>query len=184
MNRTRRIIGLPDPSGTYIWLFALLVGVSLGAKPATALTPEDDACHLLSPDEVSKVLGVAVDPGVHPLGADHRLCYWREPGKDGVPARGVNLTLLDAGSFETGKHHSSRTAVVPENGIGDEAYYVRALRLPISLVVRKGDLYIRVMARTTEGAGSARGIPDPEIEEANRTADLAIAKRVLEKRGS
>ena len=128
-------------------LASLLIVVGGLHGQVKAAAPRD-ACSLLSHAQVSAALGIEVDPGVRPVDTDPLACNWREHGKPTGLARNVILYVYDAQKFETGKTRVARTPSALQGGIGDDAYWFRPGRLPITLTVKKGDSYFRLMARS------------------------------------
>ncbi len=129
-----------------------------------------DACSVLTQAQVAAALGVQVDPGQRPVQSDPLSCNWRERGKPTGPARNVIVYILDAQKFEAGKARVARTPSALESGIGDDAYYFRPGRLPVTLTVKKGDAYFRIMTRSD--------VTNP-ADDQNRAIDKALALDIL-----
>jgi hypothetical protein len=123
----------------------IMVGGLYGQVQAAALR---DACSLLSQAQVAAALGAEVDPGVRPVESDPLSCNWREHGKPTGPARNVILYIYDAQKFDSGKTRVAHMPSAMQSGIGDDAYWFRPGRLPITLTVKKGDAYFRLMTRS------------------------------------
>lgn len=159
-------------SGTYCFSAAVEAG-----SPHDAAAPHD-ACALLTQAQVSAALGIAVDPGRRPVAEDPLFCNWRESGKPVGPGRNVMVNILNAQEFEKAKKLVPGNPKTPEPGIGDEAYFYGAGNFAASLIVRKGAVYFRVVARpniSPAGAG-ANAAPDQD-----KTADKALALEILKK---
>jgi len=137
--------------------------------PARAANPHD-ACSLLSQSQVSAAMGLAVDPGRRPVESDPLSCNWREQGRPEGRARNVVLYVIDAGKFDSEKVRVSKTGGAQQSGIGDEAYYFRPGRLPLTLTVKKGDVYFRIMARSNA---------DHPSDEQDKAVDKALALDIL-----
>jgi hypothetical protein len=159
---------------------AALLGfcATVGGPPAWAKVAPNDACSLLTQTQVSAALGIGVDPGQHPVAADLTFCNWREHGKPEGPARNVIVTLIDASKFEKEK----KTLVpgptkTPEHDIGEEAYYYKAGRFPFNLIVKKGDVYFRIMARSNAVISER----SPATDDQDKSIDRALALEVLKK---
>jgi len=145
---------------------------------AVAATVPADACALLTQSQVSVALGIGVDPGRRPVATDPLFCNWREQGKPEGSARNVIVTLIDAARFEHEKKSLVRSATnTPEHDIGDEAYYYKAGRFPFNLIVKKGDVYFQVMARSN-ATPSERS---PATDDQDKKIDRALALEILKK---
>jgi hypothetical protein len=125
----------------------VLVTTCASLALAQAAVP-NDACGLLNQAQVSAALGVDVEAGQHPVQSDRMSCNWREHGKPEGPARNVIVYILDAQKFEAGKTRVAHTPSALQSGLGDDAYYFRPGRLPVTLTVKKGDFYFRIMTRS------------------------------------
>lgn len=115
---------------------------STPSTPSTPSTipsaPVTDSCALLTPNEVSDVVGVPIDPGKHVLRSSAIMCSWSQTGTNGESATKLiaNFTSLD--SFTKEKTPTNpRVTATPATGIGDDAFYVTT-EFGISLYTRKG----------------------------------------------
>ena len=98
-----------------------------------------DPCSLLTPAQVSAVLGVTVGAG-KPVAT--KLCDWTTPGQPaGSTAKKVTVTLQDARAFAYAQmpvgHGVTKTSV---SGIGDDAVYGTTPGYATVLTVKKGDV--------------------------------------------
>ena len=97
--------------------------------------PASDPCSLLTPAQVSAVLGVDVEAG-HRIAA--KACEWSAPGQPTPNAKKVTVNVQDARAFEYAKmpvgHGITKT---PASGIGDDAVYSTTPSLGPVLTVKK-----------------------------------------------
>jgi hypothetical protein len=142
--------------------------VTLGATMAQA-APPTDACSLLTPAQVSAVLGVKVGAGTS-LG-NSKLCHWGAASvmAKGTTKKGVMLTLQDPMAFTYAKMPVGHGIVkVPVSGIGDDAVYGTTPGYPTVLTVKKGNVVFVV---------HVNGFPDDQIKAKEKT----LAKDILAK---
>lgn len=104
-----------------VGFFVFTVGT---ARPANA-APPTNACSLLTPAQVSAVLGVPVAGKA--LGPN--ACIWVQTGvKPGSAKRRVNLILLGmpgySGGYAVAKTPNALTTATHVSGLGDDAYYL------------------------------------------------------------
>jgi hypothetical protein len=104
-----------------------------------------NACLMLTRQQITDVLGVAVDAGEH-VGPGNALCSWGEPGDPTHEGKHVLLTLYRAVGkispverFENGKMPIGGIQKTPLRGIGDDAYYIDTPGFGLGLNVRKGN---------------------------------------------
>jgi hypothetical protein len=125
-----------------------------------------NACSLLTPDQVSAVLGVTVGEGKSVV---PKVCQWSVSGQ----SKKVLLTLLDERAFAYAKmpvgHGITKT---PVGGIGDEALYGTTPRVATTLSVRKGK-----SAFTVRVAGFDETKDIDQIKEKEKT----LAEEILSK---
>ena len=97
--------------------------VTRAAALATAMpSAATDACALLTAAEVSTALGVTSLAGRHPFEGT-TTCIWSDDPTASINNRRVTLTVISTASFDGAKSRgSSRVAIVPVSGIGDDAY--------------------------------------------------------------
>lgn len=127
-----------------VWVIGVLcLFAACGSRVAYG-APPSDPCSLLTPEQVSAVLGVQVGPGKR---LASKLCDWRPAGEQrGMKAKSVMITLLDANGFVATKTQLNVQGItkVPVSGIGDEAVYGTTSGLGSTLSVKKGDFYFVV----------------------------------------
>jgi hypothetical protein len=112
----------------------LLALCTAGPVHATAPT---DACSLLTPAQVSAVLGITVKPG-HSVPGDATVCDWPLASLAKMMARDtkeVEVKILDAQSWAL--ITPAANAAAPLKGVGDYAVYLGDADL-VSLYVKKG----------------------------------------------
>ena len=139
---------------------------------ATA-APPTDACALLSRPQIATALGVEVDAGKHIIGAGD--CRWTEPGKAaGADVVLLQINLMTAQAFETGKTPISGWNKMPETGIGDDAYMTEngKVTFPISpaLAVKRNSVFFVIIAK----------VPKASFEQ-TKAIEKAVALKILEK---
>lgn len=98
----------------------------------------DDACALLSEEQVSAAIEVKTLPGQHLLPVSTRQCIWSEDPKPNTDHRRVTLNITTVRSFTIGKSNPGLT-IEPVTGVGDDAYYIIFRADAPTLVVRKGE---------------------------------------------
>jgi hypothetical protein len=108
------------------------------ATAASAHIPITDSCAVLTPKEISAVLGVPVDPGSHTLVGSNILCNWSETGATDGHAERLTLHFISIDAFNGEKIAAGDIRVTPAPGIGDDAIFVTT-RLGLSLLLRKGN---------------------------------------------
>jgi hypothetical protein len=144
--------------------------------PASAADSEvaAGACALLTQVQVSNALGLKVAAGVRPVESDPSVCNWREEGKPTGPGRNVLLTVIDARGFDEGKSKVSGTPQRPGLSLGDDAFFQKLGRFPVTLFLKKGTQYFRIMARTqaTAPTGTETAVEADQAVEQKIAADL------------
>jgi hypothetical protein len=119
-----------------IFVAAVSVVSLLGAPIACAAPP--NPCSLLTPAQVSAVLGVNVGDGQNRAST---LCEWSVPGPSVPGAKKVTVTTQDPRAFESAKMQvGGGITKTPVSGIGDEAVYGTTPKLAAVLTVKKGDV--------------------------------------------
>lgn len=124
-------------------LLAVLIACA-ATDPAFAAVPNGDACALLTPTQVSAVIGVPVGAGSYLTPTIKTTCTWRST----APGGGwVTLVLQDVGGFEDGKQLGSmgikNMSVTSLRGVGDDAYYL-AVGGQVGLIVKKGNAAFKI----------------------------------------
>jgi hypothetical protein len=126
-------------------VFALLTAavlLSCCRSPTPPAAPTTDACAVLTPSEISAVIGVPIDPGKHNIASSTIMCSWFMTGVTGEAAVKIVLNFTSLASFEREKNAKSPHIILtPTSGIGDEAFYVTT-EFGTSLYVKKGSTAI------------------------------------------
>jgi hypothetical protein len=133
----------------------LIVGAT---APSATAAPPGDACSLLTPAQVSAVLGVSMGAGSYVTPQNLKTCTWTAPGgTKGV--KYVTLSLQPADSYEAGKklmaqaktmmkvekgQDADQLANASASGIGDDAYYTSMGSNYTGLMVKKGNVAFKV----------------------------------------
>jgi hypothetical protein len=123
-------------------IILLLSGCHSTPTPAvTAVDPTAPvtaSCAVLTPAEISEVLGISIDPGKNIPPSSTTMCSWSQTGVTGEAATKFVLSFATPNYFQKEKTPTNpRVVASPATGIGDEAYYVTS-EFGISLFVRKG----------------------------------------------
>jgi hypothetical protein len=111
---------------------------------ACAATPPADACSLFTASQVSRVLGVIVTDGQHPISSSLLLCGWAPPGGAQIDGKKLTVNLMTARAFEVGKTHAHGVVRTAVSGVGDDAYFAAAGSLGTSLCIKTGGTYVRI----------------------------------------
>jgi hypothetical protein len=106
-----------------------------------AAEPLTDSCAVLTPAEISAVLGVPIDPGHHTIAFSTNMCDWRQTGAPATADPKLVLNFSSLESFNSEKAASEGARLTPAPGIGDEAFYVTT-EFGTSLLIRKGKMSI------------------------------------------
>jgi len=151
-----------------IWAAAFVFAAS--CAPVACAAPPTDACSLLTPAQVSAVLGLKVGAGT-PLPGNSKPCHW---GAAVVMAKGtkkgVMLTLQDPLAFTYAKMPAGHGIVkVPVSGIGDDAVYGTTPGYPTVLTVKKGNVVFVV---------HVNGFPDDQIKAKEKTLALDVVAKL------
>jgi len=105
--------------------FGILGVLTLGNGRAAPAAPPANACSLLTPAQVSLVLGVpAASKALGP-----KACTWVQTGvKPGSPRRRVDVVILIMLGYTQGyavaKMQNAATSATHVSGLGDDAYYL------------------------------------------------------------
>jgi hypothetical protein len=134
----------------------------------TATTPVTDACQVLTPSEISSVLGVPIDPGQHIPKASTIMCGWAKTGVVGDSIVILNFTKPDY--FEKERDPQPRITMTPAPGIADDAYYITS-QFGTSLIIKKGSTIISFAIRD-------KSIPSVQLMEKERALGLKAAARL------
>jgi hypothetical protein len=154
---------------------ALLACAIFGAHPAFA-TPPTDACSLLTPAQVSAVLGVSVGAGEKILPTTTAMCGWEVPGDKGIGRKRVVLNIYtQMGSrtptqrFNTAKTPIQGITKVPVSGVGDDAIFATTPGFGTGLIFRKGDAAFDLRVY---------GFPLDQIETKEKTLALDVLAKL------
>jgi hypothetical protein len=118
----------------------------LASAPIVQAAPPTDACSLLTPAEVSAVLGVSVGAGEKVSPTSTAICGWQVPGEKRMDRKRVVLSIYtQMGSrtpvqrFEAAKTPIQGITKEPVSGVGDDAIFATTPGLGSGLIFRKGD---------------------------------------------
>jgi len=151
---------------------------ALAVTATASVAAPTDACAILTPAEVSAILGVPVGPGEPMMPTVRTVCTFNETGS---ASRWVNAQIIitDAKTFARNKTPVEHVIKAPEPGIGDEAYWSEYQQMVPQLYVRKGSAYFMISARTGSPGSAAAGKNDTEGEKAaTRKLAAAILKKL------
>jgi hypothetical protein len=150
------------------WLVAAgLLASAAVAAPGTLVT--GDACTLLTPQQVSAILGIPVGAGEHIVPDSRTSCGWMGPGGASIGSKKIVLSLMTARSFETGKTPVKGVTESLAPGIGDEAYFVSMPPFGTALSVKKGATYLQLRIA---------GFPAGQVRNLERELALKLLDRV------
>ncbi len=137
---------------------AALIGLNVTTWCANAAPPED-ACALLTADQVSRAVRASVGNGTYVTPTFKKTCTWTAPGKI------VTLSFQSLEAYDAGKHTRLATSA---SGIGEDAYFL-GVGNTVGLLVKKGNVAFKVAVYAK--------IPPEE----NRAMEKALAEQVLSK---
>ncbi len=164
-------------SKTSLGAIILAVLIVAAAAPSATAAPPTDACPLLTPAEISAIVGVTVGAGSHMTPTSVKSCVWAPPGGPTKDFANVVLVLESAASWQSAKAMLQAVAnsqgkggitMTPASGVGDDALY-SSVGNYTKLIVKKGDVVFQVVIYS--------GIP---IEK-KRDMEKALASKVLSK---
>jgi hypothetical protein len=155
--------------GSSLWLLAAgFLAARLGAaSPAAPVAA--DACALLTPQQVSAILGIAVGEGEHIVPDSLTSCGWMGPGGASIGSKKIVLSLMTARSFQTGKTPVKGVTESLAPGIGDEAYFISMPPFGTALSVKKGATYFQLRIA---------GFPSGQVRNLERELALHLLDRV------
>ena len=107
---------------------------------AAYAAPPTDSCALVTPAQVSAVLGVTVGAGEHIIPSNTTLCGY---GGAGAQKR-VVMAILKVTMFAGEKTPLKGIQEESASGIGDEAHFMTTPGFGTGLSVRKGDFAFKV----------------------------------------
>jgi hypothetical protein len=155
--------------------FGILTVLTLGNGPAASAAPPTDACSLLTPAQVTAVLGVPVGAGEKIAPNSTALCGWEVPGQKGFDRKRVVLSIYtQIGSmtpvqrFNAAKIPFKGVTKVPVTGVGDDAIFATTPGFGTGLIFKKGDAAFDLRVY---------GFPTDQLE----AKEKALAQNVLAK---
>lgn len=174
---------LMHSKNSLVAIIAAIFVVAAAAAPSATAAPPSDACALLTPAQVSAVVGVTVGAGKHITPTYLKSCVWEPPGGATEKFSSVLLDVDSAASWARAKAMLQSVANAPENkaqkgggvtmtpasGIGDDAFYSNAGTSYTKLVVKKGDVQLQVEISSSAPV------------EKKRDMEKALAAKVLAK---
>lgn len=113
---------------------------SVGCMPLAYAAPPADACALVTPAQVSALLGVNVGAGEHIVPSNTTLCGY---GGAGAQKR-VVIAILKVTMFTGEKTPLKGIQEESASGIGDEAHYMTTPGFGTGLSVRKSNFAFKV----------------------------------------
>jgi hypothetical protein len=142
------------PKITIAAIIGAILIIGAGNSVSAYAAPTDNACSLLTPAQVSAVLGISAGAG-QPLGLNipgrpaptvSKVCGWNVAGSTTPSEKRVVLTIITVRSFTVGKTPFKGITKEPVGGVGDDAYFVTTPGFGTGLDVLKGNsaLQIRV----------------------------------------
>jgi hypothetical protein len=150
------------------WLvIAGLLAAGAAASPRAPVV--GDACTLLTPQQVSGILGIPVGEGEHILPDSLTSCGWMGPGGASIGSKKIVLSLMTARSFQTGKTPVKGVTESLAPGIGDEAYFISMPPFGTALSVKKGATYFQLRIA---------GFPSGQVRTLERELALHLLERV------
>ena len=150
------------------WIVAAgFLGAGAAASAGTPVA--GDACTLLTPQQVSAILGVPVGEGEHIVPDSLTSCGWMGPGGASIGSKKIVLSLMTARSFQTGKTPVKGVTESLAPGIGDEAYFVSMPPFGTALSVKKGATYFQLRIA---------GFPSGQVRNLERELALHLLDRV------
>jgi hypothetical protein len=119
---------------------------ALGGWQAAHAAPPTDACSLLTPAQVTAVLGVSVAAGERIVPGSAALCGWEIAGQKSMDRKRVVLSIYtQIGSltpverFNNAKYPMRGIRKEPVGGVGDDAIFATTPGFGTGLIFRKGD---------------------------------------------
>jgi hypothetical protein len=143
---------MPSKNSLGAIILAVLI-VAAAAAPSAAAAPPSDACPLLTPAEVSAVVGVSVGAGTHITPTYLKSCTWSPSGGASKDFTTLVLALEPAASYQSAKAMLQAVAnsqgkggitMTPASGIGDDAIYSSVANYT-KLIVKKGDVVFQLV---------------------------------------
>ena len=116
------------------------------ARPSNAIAQgdKDNACSLLTTEQVSAALATTVEAGKPIIAGNPKICGWAPPGGPQIDAKKLTVSLISLASFENGKKPMKGIPKSPLSGVGDDAIYITTGGFGTALNVKKGDSAFQV----------------------------------------
>ncbi|HUI59009.1 MAG TPA: hypothetical protein VLX90_02230 [Steroidobacteraceae bacterium] len=121
-----------------------------GAVPAPAQAAATDACALITADQLSAAVGVAMDAGKYVSPGFTKTCTWLPKGGATPTMKFFTLYLQTSVDFEAGKGVAQMAATGPNSsltqlsGVGDDAYVINFGGRIISLLFKKSGAAVKL----------------------------------------
>jgi len=155
-------------AGTLLFLGCISGCVGCHSSSKIKLGPVSDACEVLTPSEISAVLGMPIDAGKHAINNSPIMCGWTRTGASDDPEVILNFQRPDY--FEKEREPHPRITMTPAPGIGDDAYYITS-ELGTSLFIKRGNSVIGFTIRD-------KSIPSADLMAKERALGLKAAERI------
>jgi len=137
-------------------VFAALAMFATAAVSLASAAPSNDACALVTQDQVSAAVGASVGAGTHVTPTYVKTCTWT-PSSASKDLSSVTISYWDAGSYDAGKRvmQQAQAAVTAKegtakmtdesaSGIGDDAYYTTMGTGYTGLMLKKGNVALKI----------------------------------------
>ena len=125
-------------------LFLVFFGFGAASTPSAFAAPPD-VCTLLTPAQISAVIGASVGP-CQPIVAGKSVS-WTEPGKPGDSLKRVIVTIISMQGYEMGKTPMNGITKSPLSGVGDEGYSM-SMKTATTIHFKVGDVAYAVDVRS------------------------------------
>jgi hypothetical protein len=142
---------------------AVLLAVGSAIVPSASAAPSD-ACTLLTPEQVSSVLGVTVGAGERVVASSPKICGFG----GAASAKRVVVALLTSEMFTHEKTPLQGISEESVSGLGDDAHFMTTPGFGTGLSVKKNDYAFKIRVY---------GFPLGQIKEKEKT----LAQQVLAK---
>lgn len=140
---------------------AVLLAVGSAIVPSASAAPSD-ACALLTPEQVSRVLGVAVGSGERVVASSPKMCGFGAAAS----AKRVVVALLTLEMFTHEKTPLQGISEESVSGLGDDAHFMTTPGIGTGLSVKKSNSAFKIRVY---------GFPLDQIKEKEK----ALAQQVL-----
>jgi hypothetical protein len=143
-------------NGFVVFAVATLV-FAITAVPSAGAATTDDACALVTQAQMNAAVGVSMGAGTHVTPTYVKTCTWTPSGGATKDVKSVTVSYQDAGSYDAGKRLMQQTqaaVAVKEGtgkmtdesatGIGDDAYYTTMGTGYTGLMLKKGNVALKV----------------------------------------